>query len=230
MLIRKNREVSNCCEVEDSFLYINSRNGWDTLVYCVWCKSVYVWYRGCFNDFFRNKDYPPSQWFNKKVGELSNTAEKLVILVSSSLNKSNIMQFCKIKKSDIKGFAIYKCIVGSGVGCPSLDDFGIAYLPYITIKGLGEIPIGFELDWFYSTIRYNTFEEIMEQKDRFKEYSVAELLDVGGFYDLDQARTIIQLVKSYLKGEIKFKPEWKNTGWHKCKNQQLAKTIGKFRR
>jgi len=221
MLIRKGKEVEECCRVEDSFFHINDRHGWDTLVYCVWCKSVYLWYRGCFMDFYSNKDYPPSKWFNKKVGELSDTAEKLVYIVSSDLNKSNIKKFCRIQEEDILGFNIRKCIAGAGVGCPTSDDFGEAYLPLIEIKGLGELSIAFEMQpWVHVSTRYHSFEEIMKYKDTFKEDIISETLELGGLYDLEQVRTIIKFVIAYLKGEIKFLPEWKTTGWHKVRERR----------
>jgi len=216
MLIRKGKEVEECCNVEDSFFHINDRHGWDMLVYCVWCKSVYLWFRGCFLDFF-NDDYDSP--LNKKVGELSSLAEKLVYIVSPNLNKSNIKKFCRIQEKDILGFNIRRCIVGAGVGCLTPNDFHEAYLPFIEIKGLGELSIAFEMrPWISVSTRYDSFEKIMEYKDTFKEKTISETLELGGFYNLEQARTIIKFVIAYLKGEVKFLPEWKTTGWYKVRS------------
>jgi len=218
MLIRKEKKVRECCDVEDSFFHINDRHGWDMLVYCVWCKSVYLWFRGCFLDFF-DDDYDSP--LNKKVGELSPLAEKLVYIVSPNLNKSNIKKFCSIQEKDILGFNIRKCIVGAWVGCPTPNDFHEAYLPFIEIKGLGELSIAFEMrPWISVSTRYDSFEKIMKYKDSFKEKTISETLSLGGFYNLEQARTIIKFVIAYLKGEIKFLPEWKTTGWYKVRKRK----------
>jgi len=219
MLIRKEKEVEECCKVEDSFFHINDRHGWDMLVYCVWCKSVYLWFRGCFLDFF-NDDYDSP--LNKKIGELSPLAEKLVYIVSPNLNKSNIRKFCCIQERDILGFNIRRCVAGAWVGnLPTLDSFGEAYLPFIEIRGLGELSVAFEMrPWVPVSTRYNSFEEIVKHKNAFKEDTISETLELGGLYDLEQARTIIKFVIAYLKGEIKFLPEWKTTGWHKVRKRR----------
>ena len=207
----KEIRMNECCWDDDNFIHINDRNGWDTLVYCKVCKTVYYWYRGNFNDFYRNHKYPPAKRFNKKIGKLSPFAEKLIHLVSGSLNMKNIKKFCKIKEKDIKGFTIRNGIVGLGIGrgLPSPDSFSIEYSPFIDIKGLGELDIGFDFRWSATSldIRLHRFPYIMKHKEQLTETTIRRAIIPKGVFQLEEARTIVKFVEAYLKGNIKFKTE-----------------------